>query len=488
MNPVSRSVVKPAPTILVVDDEYLIRWTLETDLVSNGFQVVTASTCAEAWEAVNRERPDLVLLDLKLPDGDGMTLLGRMKAEHPDLLVIMITANGQVEIAVEAMRRGAHDFFPKPFQVEEVRHRVEQALETVRLRREVDLLRSQQKDEWGIDRIIGSSPPMLRVLEMVRKIGASEATTILLQGESGTGKDLLAKAIHASGTRRDQAFLAINCSAVPATLLESELFGHEKGAFTDARQMKKGLFELADGGTLLLDEIGTMRLDMQSKLLRVLEERNFRRVGGTKDIKVDVRIIAATNADLESEKEKGNFRADLFYRLNVVPVTLPPCGSGEGTSSSWRSSSWTSTTMNSARASRASPARRKRSSSPTPGRGTSGSSGTSSSGSPSLNRATWSRRTRSPWVKRRTPLRRIATIWSRGSPSTRSSVGLSWKPSTRRRGTSRGPRGSSGWGGTPFATASRSSGWTIPGKLDGCDGRTVYILVGKRVQEPMTVR
>jgi DNA-binding NtrC family response regulator len=324
MHPVPPEAAKPTSTILVVDDEYLIRWTLETSLSQAGFRVITASTCAEALEAVGSDRPDLVLLDLKLPDGDGMTLMGRIKEERPDVLVIMITANGQVEIAVEAMRRGAHDFFPKPFQVEEVRLRVEQALATIRLRKEVDLLRSQQKQEWGIDRIIGQSPPMLRVLEMVRKISASEASTILLQGESGTGKDLLAKAIHASGGRREHPFLALNCSAVPATLLESELFGHEKGAFTDARQMKKGLFELADGGTLLLDEIGTMRLELQSKLLRVLEERSFKRVGGTKDVKVDVRIIAATNQDLEEEKGKGEFRADLFYRLNVIPITLPP--------------------------------------------------------------------------------------------------------------------------------------------------------------------
>lgn len=310
--------------ILVVDDEFLIRWSLQEDLGKEGYDVLTAEDGRESIEIMEKETPDLVLLDIHLPEIDGIKVLERMKEIDREVPVIMITAYGMVESAVAAMRLGAYDYINKPFNLDDVKISIRKALETTRLKSEVARLRREQHKSSGFDNIIGDSPKMKEVFEMVRKVAVSSATTVLLQGESGTGKDLIAKAVHFTSERADKPFMDINCASLPEQLLESELFGHEKGAFTDARGAKKGLFELADGGSILLDEIAEMRTDLQAKLLRVIEEKKFRRLGGVKNIFMDVRIIAASNRDLEEERKKGNFRDDLYYRLKVVPIFLPP--------------------------------------------------------------------------------------------------------------------------------------------------------------------
>jgi len=265
-----------------------------------------------------------VLLDYRLPDGDGLQVLGRIKAQAPDIQVILMTAFSTIENAVEAMKLGAFHYVNKPFHLDEVVLLVEKALETNRLRREVRSLRSSQKREFGFDAIVGASPAMQEVKELLARIAESPASTVLLTGETGTGKDLAAKAIHYNSDRAARPFVNITASALPEQLLESELFGHERGAFTDARQQKRGLLETADGGTVFLDEIGEMTAGLQAKLLRFLEEKTFKRVGGLVDIRVDVRVIAATNRHLEEEVATGQFREDLFYRLQVMPVALPP--------------------------------------------------------------------------------------------------------------------------------------------------------------------
>ena len=310
-------------TVLIVDDEELVRWSLRERLRKDGYTVLESGTVASAIEKLT-PAVDLVLLDQRLPDGDGLTLLRQIKESSPDTLVILMTAFSTVENAVAAMKHGAYHYLNKPFNLDDVSVVVEKALETSRLRREVRMLRGSQSRDYGFDAIIGSSSAMVEAKSLLERIAASPATTVLLTGETGTGKDLAAKAIHFNSERASKPFVNITCSALPEQLLESELFGHERGAFTDARQQKRGLLETADGGTVFLDEIGEMTPGLQAKLLRFLEDRTFKRVGGLNDIRVDVRVIAATNRSLDDEVRGGRFREDLFYRLQVMPVRLPP--------------------------------------------------------------------------------------------------------------------------------------------------------------------
>ena len=308
--------------LLVVDDEHLIRWSLEQNLKKQGYEVVTAGSGEDALRLVREEQPDLVLLDIQLPGISGIDVLEKIKDHDDDIIVIMVTANSGLENAVNAMRLGAYDYVSKPFNLDELSMVVKKALETSDLKQEVVRLRTETKKN-GPPNIIGESKQVKYLMEVLEKVARSEASTVLVQGESGTGKELVAKWIHYSSNRADKPFIAINCAAVPATLLESELFGHEKGAFTDAKATKKGLFELADGGTVFLDEIGDMEMGMQAKLLRFLEDRSFRRIGGGRVFTVDVRIISATNKDLQKSIEEKTFRNDLYYRLQVIPIFLP---------------------------------------------------------------------------------------------------------------------------------------------------------------------
>lgn len=310
--------------ILIVDDERLIRWSLKARLEQDGCTVTEAESGEKALSALESAPPDLVLLDFKLPDTDGLTLLKKIKQADPDILVIMMTGFSTIETAVEAMKQGAYHYLNKPVNLDELALLVAKALETTTLRREVKTLRASQSENFSLDRIIGESPPMKALKDLLRKIAQSPSSTVLVTGESGTGKDLVAKALHHNSSRALGPFMNITCSALPDTLLESELFGHERGAFTDARQQKKGLLEQADGGTVFLDEIGEMSPVLQAKLLRFLEDKAFRRVGGSHDIKPSVRVIAATNRELQDEVARGRFREDLFYRLNVLWVKLPP--------------------------------------------------------------------------------------------------------------------------------------------------------------------
>jgi two-component system response regulator AtoC len=310
--------------ILVVDDDEMIRWTLREALQSWGFTTVEASSVAEAVKQFQTELPAAVLLDIDLPDGSGLDVLRDIKREHPEAIAIMITGNVQIDNTISALRGGAYDFIAKPINLEELRVTLRNAIEARHLRREVAQARKERAREFNFKQIVGESPAMKKMLGLAAKVAESEVSSVLLQGESGTGKDLVAKAIHYGSQRAEEPFVAVNCAALPATLIESELFGYEKGAFTDAKARKEGLFEQAEGGTLLLDEIGEIEISLQAKLLRVLEEGAFRRVGGLKDIPLDVRVLAASNRDLKTESEAGRFRLDLYYRLSIIQIDIPP--------------------------------------------------------------------------------------------------------------------------------------------------------------------
>jgi two-component system, NtrC family, response regulator AtoC len=310
--------------ILIVDDDRFVRMALGEALRSWEYEVLEADTVASAKKTFEVEEPPIVLLDIDLPDGSGLDVLTAIKEQSPDTIAVMITGNVDVENTVAALRGGAHDFIGKPVRVEELKVTLRNALETRELRREVRHARNERKRGFSFSEIIGESDAMNKALELARRVAESDVSSILLNGETGTGKDLFARAIHYASDRAVAPYLAINCAALPANLIESELFGYEKGAFTDAKAKKEGLFEQAQGGTIFLDEIGEMELSLQAKLLRVLEEGNFRRVGGLKDIGLNSRIIAASNRNLKQESENGNFRLDLYFRLSIIQVDIPP--------------------------------------------------------------------------------------------------------------------------------------------------------------------
>jgi DNA-binding NtrC family response regulator len=313
----------PGQRILIIDDEAAIRDSLETLLTLEGFRVDLASDGFSGLDQLTRNTYDLLLLDLALPGESGIDLLPRIKSLVPDLPVIMITAYGTVGNVVDAIRAGASNFVQKPWDNEKLLADIRVAIGKNLAEQEVVHLKRTLKQRVSFENIVGKSEPMLQLFDLVAQVAPSRST-VLIQGESGTGKELIAKAIHAHSPRRDKPFIPVNTGAVPSDLLESTLFGHERGAFTSAVAAKKGLFEVADGGTLFLDEIGTMRMDMQAKILRVLQDRRFMHVGGTQEIQVDVRIVAATNVNLEQAVKEGRFREDLFYRLNVISLELPP--------------------------------------------------------------------------------------------------------------------------------------------------------------------
>jgi two-component system response regulator PilR (NtrC family) len=309
--------------VLVVDDEESIREFFEIMLKREGYEVVTATNGAEALDRLKKERVDLVISDLQMPEMSGMELLQAAKELDPELVIIMITAFGSTETAVEAMKLGAYDYVQKPFKIDEVKIIIRQALEKRVLRMENALLKRELGTKYAFDNIIGSAPPMMRIYEMVKRV-ANTKSSVLITGESGTGKELIARAIHFNGPLKDRPFVTVNCGAIPENLMESEMFGHKKGSFTGAIADKKGLFEVANGGTIFLDELGELPLPMQVKLLRVIQEGTFKRVGATEDITVDVRVISATNKTLDVEVRAGRFREDLFYRMNVIQIHCPP--------------------------------------------------------------------------------------------------------------------------------------------------------------------
>ncbi len=310
--------------ILIVEDEKLIRWSLRQRFQEEGLSVEEAEDGASGLAMVANQTFDLVMLDYKLPDMTGLDVLRQIREHDADIVVVMMTAFSSVENAVEAMRLGAYDYVSKPFKMDELMLTVVKALQTTALRREVRDFRAQMKDKFGFSRILGQCESMTRLFALIHDVAASGTSTVFLRGESGTGKDLVARAVHYNSDRAARPFMNITCTAITETLLESELFGHERGAFTDARQQKKGLLELADGGSVFLDEVGDMPPTLQAKLLRFLEEKSFRRVGGVKDIEVDVRVIAATNRDVNKLISEGRFREDLYFRLNVIGIDLPP--------------------------------------------------------------------------------------------------------------------------------------------------------------------
>jgi len=321
---IAADMAEPEAKILIVDDDRFVRMALVEALRTWSYETVEAETVKSAKQAFADEEPPVVLLDIDLPDGSGIDVLNHIKEVSPETIVVMITGNVDVDNTIGALRGGAHDFIGKPVRLEELRITLRNALETRTLRRQVKQARLERNRGISFSDIIGESDAMKSAMELARRVAESDVTSILLNGETGTGKDLFARAIHFASPRTKAPYLAINCAALPANLIESELFGYEKGAFTDAKQRKEGLFEQAHGGTIFLDEIGEMELSLQAKLLRVLEEGAFRRVGGLKDIKLDARVIAASNRNLKQESENGNFRLDLYFRLSVIQVDIPP--------------------------------------------------------------------------------------------------------------------------------------------------------------------
>ena len=312
------------PTVLIVDDDEVMRETLSDVLKRSGYEIFLEGSGNGALSVIRKNVIDLVLLDMRLPDGDGLEILKNIKEFDTEILVIIMTAYSDIQTAVSAMKSGAYHYINKPFELEELNLLIEKGLETKTLINELRRLHRQQKEGDQNSRIFGVSPQLQYVKELIGMISKTNKTSVLIQGESGTGKELAANGIHYSSKRGHKPLMKINCSAIPDSLLESELFGHEKGAFTDAKATKKGLFELADGGTVFLDEIGDMKPFLQSKILRVIENQIFMRIGGEREIKVDVRIITATNKDLETLVKEGLFRKDLYYRLKVMVVEMPP--------------------------------------------------------------------------------------------------------------------------------------------------------------------
>ncbi|MFN7262743.1 MAG: sigma-54-dependent transcriptional regulator [Pseudobdellovibrionaceae bacterium] len=311
------------PRILVVDDEESIREFLEIMLKKEGYEVTCAEDGAKAKDLLAKKNFNMIISDLQMPNLTGLELLKHVRETYPDTVFMMITAFGTTETAVEAMKMGAYDYLTKPFKIDEVRLNIQNALRASSLEVENKVLKRELKQEYSFQSIIGNSEPMHRIFDLVRRVSQTP-TNILVTGESGTGKEVVAKAIHYNGPLKDRNFVTINCGAIPENLMESEMFGHKKGSFTGAVVDKSGLFEVADGGTLFLDEVGELPITIQVKLLRAIQERVIRRVGATEDIKVDVRIIAATNRDLEAMVKDGTFRQDLFYRLNVINIKMPP--------------------------------------------------------------------------------------------------------------------------------------------------------------------
>ncbi|MGE5853217.1 MAG: sigma-54-dependent transcriptional regulator [Deltaproteobacteria bacterium] len=307
--------------ILVVDDDPDIREVLKDRLESLGYNVFAGASGVEALELLEKQNPQIVLMDIEMPEMGGLEALKEIRKRQIDITVVMITAHGTIERAVEAIRQGAYDFIPKPFEPDHIALIVQRALERERLKRGVEVLSDQVGERYRL--ITGKSPKMAEAIDLAKK-SATSRSTVLLLGESGTGKEIFARSIHEWSERRAEPFIAINCVGLSKELLESELFGHEKGAFTGAHQLKKGRIELSHGGTVFLDEIGDISAEIQTKLLRFLQEREFERVGGIKPVRVDVKVIAATNRDLAGAVKEGRFRTDLYYRLNVIPISLPP--------------------------------------------------------------------------------------------------------------------------------------------------------------------
>lgn len=310
------------PKLLIVDDEKNMRWAISRALEKEGYEIYEASNGQEGIAIFERNRPDVMLLDLKMPVMDGMETLKKIRETNTTTPILMLTAHGTMETAIEAMKLGAMDYLSKPFDVEELKVQIRKALHVSELEEQVTYLKETTAFETG-NVVIGDSQPMKALMAMVERVAATPAT-ILIQGESGTGKEIVAHLIHHNSPRRDKPFIKVNCGAIPETLIESELFGHEKGAFTGATSRKIGKFERARGGTILLDEIGELNLSMQVKLLRVLQDKEIERVGGSETVSVDARVIAATNRQLKEMTEEGTFREDLYYRLNVIPLDIPP--------------------------------------------------------------------------------------------------------------------------------------------------------------------